>query len=315
MSHRPSCSPVESCIEDTDCTIREPALSSATHRGLRELTRIVQSALLPAGVKLRATDLRLFIDHIDRSSRLRKSMERRFSKGEWPNTDIIFFICEARDAGDLDEALWRAFLAAHFGRDSASGNQKGSAARLLCGFKNAPVWTWCVVKDAPGAFHRWLLSRRTELRSLLYGNHRKYESKKPDDIWAVIESFIDLVNGHGNRPSLLFSTDASMSRQDRFDLLFERLRALHRFGRTGRFDFLSLLADLGLVKAHPGSCCLRGSTGPLNGARLLWGRRPVGELDELAADLARKLGVSPLVIEDALCNWQKEKPSGNRKRL
>ena len=29
--------------------------------------------------------------------------------------DIIGFIAEARDAGDLDEAIWRTFLAGHFG--------------------------------------------------------------------------------------------------------------------------------------------------------------------------------------------------------
>jgi len=78
-----------------------------------------------------------------------------------------------------------------------------------------------------------------------------------------------------------------------------------RFGRTGRFDFLALLLDLQLVSAEPASCYLRGSTGPLQGARKLWGKRPVSQLDYLAADLAQRLGISPIVLEDALCNWQK----------
>ncbi len=43
-------------------------------------------------------------------------------------------------ADDLDEALWRAFLATHFGRLSAnSAVQRESAGRFLCGFTDLPV--------------------------------------------------------------------------------------------------------------------------------------------------------------------------------
>ena len=98
-----------------------------------------------------------------------------------------------------------------------------------------------------------------------------------------------------------------MTAADRFDLLYWRLRdTLFRFGRTGVFDFLSLLVDLGLLDAVAGSCYLSGATGPLKGARMVWGRRPVAELDALAANLARELEVPPQCVEDALCNWQKQ---------
>ena len=92
---------------------------------------------------------------------------------------------------------------------------------------------------------------------------------------------------------------------DEFDALYRRLRPLKQFGRTGRFDFLILLLDLGLISAEPRSCYLRGATGPLKGAKKLWGDRLPKELDELAADLSDRLTVSPIVMEDALCNWQK----------
>ena len=92
---------------------------------------------------------------------------------------------------------------------------------------------------------------------------------------------------------------------DEFDILYRRLRLVTRFGRTGRFDFLVLLLDLGLISAEPRSCYLRGATGPLQGAKLLWGERLSKELDELAAELSERLDVSPIVMEDALCNWQK----------
>ena len=92
---------------------------------------------------------------------------------------------------------------------------------------------------------------------------------------------------------------------DEFDIIDHRLRPLKQFGRTGRFDFLILLLDLGLISAEPRSCYLRGATGPLKGAKKLWGDRLPKELDELAADLSDRLTVSPIVMEDALCNWQK----------
>ena len=92
---------------------------------------------------------------------------------------------------------------------------------------------------------------------------------------------------------------------DEFDVLYRRLRPVTRFGRTGCFDFLVLLLDLGLISAEPRSCYLRGATGPLQGAKLLWGERLPRELDEMAAELSEWLDVSPIVMEDALCNWQK----------
>ncbi len=92
---------------------------------------------------------------------------------------------------------------------------------------------------------------------------------------------------------------------DEFDILYRRLRSVTRFGRTGRFDFLVLLLDLDLISAEPRSCYLRGATGPLQGAKLLWGERLPKELDEMAAELSERLDVAPIVMEDALCNWQK----------
>ena len=92
---------------------------------------------------------------------------------------------------------------------------------------------------------------------------------------------------------------------DEFDILYRRLRPLKQFGRTGCFDFLVLLLDLGLISAKPKSCYLRGATGPLQGAKLLWGERLPREIDEMAAELSEWLDVSPIVMEDALCNWQK----------
>lgn len=60
-----------------------------------------------------------------------------------------------------------------------------------------------------------------------------------------------------------------------------------------------------IVVAEPGKCYLDGATGPLDGATVLRGNRPIEQLERLAADFAKRLGVSPIAVEDALCNWQK----------
>ena len=67
-----------------------------------------------------------------------------------------------------------------------------------------------------------------------------------------------------------------------------------------------MLNDLKLIEVTPSSCHLVGATGPLEGARRLWGpeKRP-SELQRIADVLAVSLDVSPEVMEDTLCNWQK----------
>lgn len=242
------------------------------------------------------------VDYLSRSIRRRKVVAQRWSRNRHTD-DIIGLIQISRDAGDLDEAIWRCFLAAHFGRASAKENRIGSASDFLCAFGDEPYWTWQRVCDNPDALRKWLHARADDLQSLSFGNHRKYESKQPGDIWKAIESFLTLADEHGGSVGLVDASKCAVA--GRFDALYRRLSRLWRFGRTGRFDFLELLIDLRLLSAEPVSCYLPGATGPLKGAKRLWGNLAIGDLDRLAADLARQLRVSPMAVEDALCNWQK----------
>jgi hypothetical protein len=249
-----------------------------------------------------------FIEHVQYSVRRRRLAGQVWSRIQGGD-DIIGLIQMARDSGDLDEAVWRCFFAAHFGRASASptvGNQIQSASRVLCAFGSEPLWTWRRVSENPNAFYKWLLERRSDLQTISYGNHRKFESKSPEIIWSVVESFVLLVQRHGG-PNELFNINSSEQFDDDqvFDMLYRKLTPIRRFGRTGRFDFLVLLRDLNLIAAQPISCYLRGATGPCKGARRLWGHRPISELEQLAADLAERLNISAISVEDALCNWQK----------
>jgi len=243
---------------------------------------------------------------------LQGSLRRRAAHPYRVDEDILTYTEEAIRDGDVDEAVWRAFLAAHFGRTSASTEVPGqlaSTARLLCGFGKEPYWVWKKVLAEPECLRAWLAAHRVDLLMLSFGNHRKYESKEPELMWWVFESLLKLVKIHGGAPAnLLQVVPGRADDTDPFDVLYRRFLMLARFGRTGSFDFIELLDRLELVKAEARSCYLRGSTGPRSGAKMLWPGRNLAELERLAVQLASELGVSPGVLEDTLCNWQKHFP-------
>lgn len=84
------------------------------------------------------------------------------------------------------------------------------------------------------------------------------------------------------------------------------MRAVARFGRTARFDYLTMLGKLGLAAIEPAFAYLENSTGPIRGARLLFGADETAAIPERwLVELDAKLSVGMQVLEDALCNWQK----------
>ena len=70
-----------------------------------------------------------------------------------------------------------------------------------------------------------------------------------------------------------------------------------------------MVGKLDLAPIEPGSTYMPGATGPLTGARLLFGKPKAtaaaldGQLVLLNAYLKLRFGMQ--VLEDALCNWQK----------
>lgn len=224
-----------------------------------------------------------------------------------PSREILALIESARGVGDVHEAVWRAFIGAHFARLSASTRDRSaeSAARLLCAFGNEPVWTWAHVSANRGKDLKAWLTETHEVLSLTFGNHRSHELPRNVDLWLTIRSFTQLAIGM-NGPANVVKAPGASNAGERFDILFRKLSKIHRFGRLGSFDFIDLLLQMKLVTdAEPAHCYLKGSTGPLKGAQQIWGSKPVEILDDCAAKLAKTLDVSCFVLEDALCNFQK----------
>jgi hypothetical protein len=71
-----------------------------------------------------------------------------------------------------------------------------------------------------------------------------------------------------------------------------------------------MIGKLGLAEIVPGSTYMQGATGPVDGARLLFGGSKKADisrksLNQRLVDLDSHLNVGMQVLEDALCNWQK----------
>ncbi len=170
-------------------------------------------------------------------------------------------------SGNFDEACWLVFLAVQFGRHRQHGWALSGAFynRLAEGGR----WTWSEVSKDPDAVLDWLEAHEIELRSrgAKFGNHRKYESlsaRSNRGTGAAITSYIDWVgDSHFER----FSGTGSPT--ERFAESYKSLGQVAGFGRVARFDYLTLLRDLGLVDLEADSMHLSESTGPAKGARLL----------------------------------------------
>ncbi|MBY3116687.1 alpha-glutamyl/putrescinyl thymine pyrophosphorylase clade 3 protein [Rhizobium laguerreae] len=213
---------------------------------------------------------------------------------------------------NIEEAAWLIFLMTEFARP-ASGWQR---LQDVYGKLGTGIWDWKTVSANPNAMIDWLAKNWRRIGGK-FGNHRKYESLRPNSnrsFEKVLTSYLkwigphghrrffaDLVRNNGNDPGILF------------DVLYKSMRVA-TFGRLARFDYLSLIGRYGIAPIEASSAYLETATGPASGVRLLFlgSRTNKGSdhqlqfwLDALDKDL--KVGMA--VMEDALCNWQKSPSS------
>jgi len=215
--------------------------------------------------------------------------------------------------GNTEEAFWLVFLFVHFGKHARAGWRY---AREVYGrLGDGHRWDWASISADPVGFRAWLDSHQTDLKRegvpRGFGNHRKYESLDPysaNGTGAVVESYVRWVNPPRTHQALMEQAGRESDGDPRkaFDALYRSMNPVARFGRTARFDYLTMIGKLGLAFIQPPSTYLQGSTGPVKGARLLFGvRASAKQLDSWLVELDAQLHVGMQVLEDALCNWQK----------
>jgi Alpha-glutamyl/putrescinyl thymine pyrophosphorylase clade 3 len=225
-------------------------------------------------------------------------------------------ILQHRD-GNLEEAYWMVFLFVHFGKHRTAGWRY--SADTYSGLGNAHKWDWPHVSAGVPAFRDWLDENQATLRDPSrphgFGNHRKYESLgawSENGTGSVVASYVEWVSTLGTHRAHFEKavSEAKGDRERAFNILFNSMRPIRRFGRTARFDYLSMVGKVGLAPIRPDHAYLVGSTGPLAGARLLFGP-PAGNPSTASAlhakviELEGYLNVGFDPLEDALCNWQK----------
>ncbi len=223
--------------------------------------------------------------------------------------------------GQIDEAFWLVFLSVHFGKNRRTGWR---LARDVYGsLGGAACWDWMRTSAYPKRFRAWLAAYQATLQgrdgiARHFGNNRKYESldaSSPKGTGAAVESYVRWVRPPRTHEMLIQEAQQQVGDDPRstFDYLYRSIDAVTRFGRTAKFDYLTMVGKLGLAPIEPGSAYMQGTTGPLAGARLLFGGSETAALShrdlntwlvQLEAELA--VGMQGMqVLEDALCNWRK----------
>lgn len=220
--------------------------------------------------------------------------------------------------GNYDEAWWLVFLATHFGKHGIDGWRLTRDVYGKLG--QGGLWNWSAVSRDPPGFETWLASSARTLKggdgvSRRFSNHRKYETLSASSSKGtaqVIRSYVAWVAPPRNHAELVRDMNKRVGQDPRvvFAALYSSMSVVHRFGRLAKFDFLAMLGKLGIGPIEPGSAFLKGASGPLAGARLLFGGASdaaisAGDLESRLAQFGQKTGLGPQVLEDAICNWQK----------
>lgn len=237
-----------------------------------------------------------------------------------PNDDMFDPLKAAiirQRAGLIDEAFWLVFLFVHFGKHPRA---RWRYVREIYGrLGDGLLWDWISTSNNPAEFRQWLGNHQGELKregvARGFGNHRKYESLdaySPQGTGASVESYVGWVGPSRNHMQLIEKAvqHAHGNPRTTFDYLYRSMKVVTRFGRTARFDYLAMIGKLDLAPIEPGSTYMSSSTGPVKGARLLFGGQKVAalapaHLDRSLTELGAQLNIGMQVLEDALCNWQK----------
>lgn len=215
-------------------------------------------------------------------------------------------------AGRVDDAYWLVYLATHFGKHKVDG--WNLTEDFYGRFGQGGVWDWATSSRNPLAISDWLEAIYPHVtssgRSRHFGNHRKFETLKPGPKGTgyALATYIQWVGQYGSHQELISAVHKRVGQNPKevFACLYRELDKVGKLGRLGKFDLLCNLTNLMIAPIFPDKAYIAESTGPKAGAKMLFGNAlSAKRLDDACAKLAEYLNVSPQVIEDALCNWQK----------
>jgi Alpha-glutamyl/putrescinyl thymine pyrophosphorylase clade 3 len=298
---------------------RDQSRARELEKNLDAFDRKVQALPGIVDATARTVFIGQLIDSIHRVDFVALLRSRKLSSARTDPSNELFDPLKAaivhQRAGRIDEAFWMVFLFVYFGKHKGGGWRY---AREIYGrLGESGRWDWATISGNPKSFRAWLREHETRLRrpGAGFGNHRKYESLRTEaarGAAAAFESYVTWVGPPRSHAQLVADAllNAGGNRQKAFDGLYRSMDLVKSFGRTARFDYLTMVGKLGLADIEPPHTYMGSSTGPAAGARLLFGGSKtaslrVSQLEDWLLQLDGYLRVGMQVLEDALCNWQK----------
>jgi len=218
-----------------------------------------------------------------------------------------------RQNGNLDEAFWLVFLATHFGKDGIFG--WGYVRNVYSKLNSGSLWSWTEVCDNVEGFRVWLYENIEIIRPMgKFSNHRKFQSLdafSDKGTGATVETYVKWIGDEHSHQVFLTKAIDEVGENPRklFRHLYNSMTSVVGFGRLGKFDYLTNIGKLGLAPIIPDSTYMAGASGPKRGAILLFGQNMSNrEFDKRFASLEShlELNFGMQVLEDAVCNWQKD---------
>lgn len=220
---------------------------------------------------------------------------------DFNHTSIPFVLAQRSDLSQ-NNRLWILYLAIYFGKSNQSGWELFNRATFD---KNKSMILFQDIQKDLDEYFRYLTSFDF-FEGCSYSNHRKFTAKRLTGEKGVFESmeyFVKNINQY------------SFEHKIDFHSIYKAAQKIPNFGRLAAFDFASTLVKCGFDVAEPESMYGENSTGPLNAIGLLL-RLTNGDSSQkaklqLCSDLMEwfqknsNIFMVGQVLEDAVCNWQK----------
>lgn len=212
------------------------------------------------------------------------------------------FVLAQRSDLNLQNRAWIIYLATYFGKSNKS---KWSLFNRAAFHKDQSIIGFDQIQSDLDNYFKYL-SSFDFFQDCTYSNHRKYTAKKLLGSKGLFRSMEFLVNNVE-----LYSSKDEME----FHEMYLLSQKIPNFGRLGGFDFTSSLVKCSFNIKEPKSMYADHSTGPLQALEVLLkltnNNSSLASQKQLSSDLMEwflknsKIFMSGQVLEDAICNWQK----------
>jgi hypothetical protein len=213
------------------------------------------------------------------------------------------FVLAQRMDLNLQNRVWVLYLATYFGKSNKS---KWSLFNRAVFRKDQAIIKFDEVNEDLDNYFKYLSSFDFFL-DCDYSNHRKFTAKKllgEKGLFRSIEYFTKNIE--------LYSSENEME----FHEMYLLAKKIPGFGRLASFDFTSSLVKCGFNVKEPKSMYADHSTGPLAGLKLLLrltdNNFSYVSQKKLSSELMDWFSINSnifmtgQVLEDAICNWQKD---------